>query len=218
MIILFFTLFLGCSGANNDVKTEWNNTVFPDLKRVEEITTNDTTYLTFYDNSWIWDTDYVEYRMKYVIWKNRDRIDRTYPIKTTITHLDGEGVTLSAVYGTKDIDTVFNVFGNYPKFQKVSESFLSEFNPTEFTTLRDANLAINDHKNESLTFAELLFDLSRNAEDSLAYKRAKMIIEMVHIVGMKDFFDEHEISGEQFSKKMNTLLMLTDWPKVVLAE
>ena len=209
-ILLFLSLLISCSDTNRSDIVEWENTVLPNLRRVVELTEGDTTYLVFHDDSWIWSPEYVDYRTKFVIWKNKDRIDRTIPIKVMIFHLDGEGDTLSTIFSTGLIDSVFAVFDSNPNFQKVSEYFLTEFTPTEVLTLRNANFAINNHKNDSLRYTEVLFKISKNTEDSLAYNRAKLIIEMVNTVGMKDFFDKHKMSGESFVKKVNAILRLSE--------
>ena len=189
---------------------EWDNMVFPNLNRVLEVTENDTTYLGFHDDSWFWDPEYVDYRINYILWRNKERINTTNPIKVIVFHLDGEGDTLSIILGTSQIKAIFDAFDYNSRFQKVSEYFLKEFTPTEALTLRNANQAIGEYKNDSLGFTEMLFELSKNSDTCLVYDRVKLIIEMVNTTGMRDFFDKRKISGESFVEKMNVLLELSN--------
>jgi len=175
---------------------------------------NDTASIVFNDDSWIWFDEYVNWRINYILWNNKQNFDTSEPLKLIILHQEGDGITHEAVLDPIAIRTIMDAFDYNPRFQRVSEYFLNEFNPDEVMAIRDANSAMNEFYGDSIQFTKMFFNLSRCEDSCQAYDRLVVLIEMVEEIGLTDFFSHEKLDASNFVIKMNEVMKLANQPVI----
>ena len=201
---------LGCSSSEPTL-TNLDHSFLKDIGKAEIRHQADTSHILIHDESFVFDTDYLTWRINYLLWRNKTQIKKSQTYVVNVISHQGEGDNAEVIYSQANFDTIHHVFSTNQKYRDISSVFLNELGLNKSINVVKAHNFLNENSGDGYTaeLPRLFFDLADCQGDTcLAFRRARFMTEMIAETGVENVFNDTFESVDSFMVIMNKIFQI----------
>ena len=213
IITTFCLLCFGCNTKKEELKIDISN--LHKLSKIEAGIRNDTLFIKFHDDSFIYEPSYNALKAQVLLHKNYEAIikhktDNPFNHIVTFSYQNDRPENFARHYNLQQFENVVNYIKQDSIFHDYAYHITEKMDATDVMTMFDANSAINGFTKDTVDYITVLANLAKldknQVNNSVYPNRLRVMGRMVQKMGVPDLFSDKILAPDDFLKDLDFFL------------